>query len=211
MSNVSTLPSSKSRSYLEWSVIGTGMVGGVIIVVAALGYGLSNTTGVGAGFFPLVAGGAIVLGSLLWGIQLWAEQREAKAESAERFAGAYSDRAFDESAVDHASESALGALVVDGIDEEDDDVDLPDRRGVLRIAMVVAALVLAAVILPYFGYLLTMTVMLFAVMTLVSERKWWIALIVAVGAAFASRLVFETLLGTALPHPAIEFLRVVGL
>jgi hypothetical protein len=56
-----------------------------------------------------------------------------------------------------------------------------------------------------------MSAMLFAVMTLVSERKWWVALLVAVGSALASRFVFETLLGTALPHAAWTLLRSVGL
>ncbi|MFD5226702.1 tripartite tricarboxylate transporter TctB family protein [Microbacterium sp. NPDC058342] len=210
-SNVSTSPAAKSRTYLEWWVVGVSLAGGIAVAISGLGFGLTNTTGVGAGFFPLVAGAAIALGSLLWGFQILGELRERRREGLASSSGEIGTRTFEDKRVDPPTDTALGALVVDGIDEEDDDIVLPDRQGVIRIASVVVALVLAAIALPFLGYLLTMTLMLFAVMTLVSARRWWVALIVAVVAAFASRFVFETLLGTALPHPAIDILRVMGL
>lgn len=211
-SDVSASSKTKSRTYLEWAVVAVGATLGIAIIVAGLGYGLTNTTGVGAGFFPLVAGAAILLGSVLWALQILGEARLHRRADAETAAGHPEAAAvFDAHRVDPPTDTALAVLVVDGIDEEDDDIALPDRAGVRRVAMVALALVLGAVALPFFGYLLTMTLMLFAVMTLVSARKWWIALLVAVGAALASRFVFETLLGTALPHPAIDILRVIGL
>ena len=42
---------------LEWGLAVAATVGGTVVVVAALGYGLTNATGVGAGFVPTVAGG----------------------------------------------------------------------------------------------------------------------------------------------------------
>lgn len=211
-SDVSASSETKSRTYLEWAVVAVGAIAAIAIIVSGFGYGLTNTTGVGAGFFPVVAGGAMLLGSVLWAFQILGAGRLHQRAAAEIAAGRADDVApFDPHRADPPTDTALGVLVVDGIDEEDDDIALPDRAGVRRVALVALALVLAAVALPFFGYLLTMTLMLFAVMTLVSARKWWIALIVAVGAALASRFVFETLLGTALPHPAIDILRVIGL
>ncbi|PZU37567.1 MAG: hypothetical protein DI573_11335 [Microbacterium sp.] len=206
-SDVAAVPGGNARTYLEWSVVTLGMLGGGAIAIAGLGYGLTNTTGVGAGFFPLVAGGAVALGSLMWALQILGERRRRHAGADSPGRGEPSD-SFDR--VDPPTDTAIGVLVVDGIDEEDDDNDLPDKTGVRRVAIVVLALLLAAVVLPWLGYLATMTLMLFAVMTLVSERRWWIALIVGLGAAIASRFVFETLLGTALPHAGFELLRMVG-
>jgi hypothetical protein len=212
-SDVSDSSTTKTRSILEWSVVGIAAAAGIAIAVAGISYGLSNVTGVGAGFFPLVAGGAITLGAALWAFQLIGSARLRRHAATAAAPGA-EDRhptSFDADRVDPPTDTALGVLVVDGIDEEDDHIALPDRAGVLRVALVAVALVLAAVLLPILGYLLTMMLMLFAVMTLVSARRWWLALIVAAGVAIASRFVFEDLLGTALPHASIELLRTIGL
>lgn len=211
MSEVSTLPNTTARAYLEWAVVGIGIVAGVSIAIAGVGYGLTNTTGVGAGFFPLLAGGAIALGALLWAFQLLGDARRRRAHAAVLDDPDRPDHTADFDRIDPPTDTAIGVLVMDGIDEEDDDIALPDRKGVRRVVLVVLALVLGGVLLPVLGYLLTMTLMLFAVMTLVSERRWWIALLVGFGAAIASRFVFETLLGTALPHASLDFLRVMGL
>lgn len=211
-SNVSLASATQSRMYLEWSVVGIGMVGGVAIVISGLGYGLTNAIGIGAGFFPLVAGAAIFLGCVLWAVQLLRDARMRRHIATDPAAGcseAFTE--WDADRVDPPTDTALGVLVVEGIDEEDDDIALPDRAGVRRVALVVVVLILGAIVLPVLGYLLTMTLMLFAVMTLVSARRWWVAFIVAVVSAVASRFVFETLLGTALPHAAIDFLRMMGL
>lgn len=211
-SDVSAEPNRNARTYLEWSVVAVGVLGGGWIALIGAGYGLTNTTGVGAGFFPLVAGGAVALGSLLWAFQIMGEAkaRRAGASAADSDADR-PDHAASFDRVDPPTDTAIGVLVVDGIDEEDDDIALPTRKGVQRVTMVVLALVLAGVVLPWLGYLVTMTLMLFAVMTLVSERRWWIALLVALGSAVASRFVFETLLGTALPHASLDLLRMMGL
>lgn len=211
-SDVSALPTTNAKACLEWTVVALGILGGGAIAIAGVGYGLTNTTGVGAGFFPVVAGGALALGALLWGFQIIGDSRRRRGGvSASAHDIDQPDHAAHVDRVDPPTDTAIGVVVVDGIDEEDDDIALPDRKGITRVALVVLALVLAGVLLPWLGYLLTMTLMLFGVMTLVSERRWWIALIVALGSAIASRFVFETLLGTALPHAGIDFFRVIGL
>lgn len=205
-SEVSMKAAPASRTVLEWTVVSAGVVTGAAVVVGGLGYGMTNTTGVGAGFFPVVAGGAIALGSGIWGAQLVASLRRPAAPSSDPEVAF----AFDPTRVDQPTDTAIGVIVADGIEEEEDAV-MPTRAGVRRIALVAGSLVLAALLLPFLGYVVTMSAMLFAVMTLVSERKWWVALLVAVGSALASRFVFETLLGTALPHPAWGVLRSMGL
>lgn len=201
---------SRARQYLEWSVVILGAVGGVAIAIAGVGYGLTNVTGVGAGFFPLVAGSAVALGAVLWAFQLLGAIREERRNAAAPV-GTELTHHFDAHRADPPTDTAIGVLVVDGIDEEDDDIALPDRRGVLRILIVAGALVLAAILLPILGYLIAMSLMLFAVMTLVSARRWWVALLIAVGVAVASRFVFADLLGTALPYSSIDLLRMIGL
>lgn len=204
---VETSSSTRARQYLEWSVVAIGAVAGIAVMVSGFGYGLTNVTGVGAGFFPVVAGATIALGAVLWALQLLgaaAAQRREAGRSAAR-------TPFEGNRVDPPTDTAIGVLVVDGIDEEDDDIALPDRRGVLRVAIVAGALVLSAILLPVLGYLLTMTLLLFSVMTLVSARRWWVALLIAVGVAVISRFVFADLLGTALPHSSITVLRMIGL
>ncbi|MBD8207891.1 tripartite tricarboxylate transporter TctB family protein [Microbacterium sp. CFBP 8790] len=204
---VETSSSTRARQYLEWSVVAIGAVAGIAVMVSGFGYGLTNVTGVGAGFFPVVAGATIALGAVLWALQLLgaaAAQRREVGRSDTR-------TPFEGNRVDPPTDTAIGVLVVDGIDEEDDDIALPDRRGVLRVAIVAGALVLSAILLPVLGYLFTMTLLLFSVMTLVSARRWWVALLIAVGVAVISRFVFADLLGTALPHSSITVLRMIGL
>jgi hypothetical protein len=53
--------------------------------------------------------------------------------------------------------------------------------------------------------------MLGTILHFVSKRKLWLAAVVAVGAALASRLVFEVWLGTALPTASVDFLAGMGL
>ena len=53
--------------------------------------------------------------------------------------------------------------------------------------------------------------MLGTILYFVSKRKMWIAVLVALGAALASRLVFEVWLGTALPTGQHRFLAGLGL
>ncbi|WP_235561545.1 tripartite tricarboxylate transporter TctB family protein [Microbacterium sp. Leaf436] len=204
---VETSSSTRARQYLEWSVVAIGAVAGIAVMVSGFGYGLTNVTGVGAGFFPVVAGATIALGAVLWALQLLG------AAAARRREASRSDTRppFEGNRVDPPTDTAIGVLVVDGIDEEDDDIALPDRRGVLRVAIVAGALVLSAILLPVLGYLITMTLLLFSVMTLVSARRWWVALLIAVGVAVISRFVFADLLGTALPHSSITVLRMIGL
>lgn len=212
VSDVSAVPRANAKASFEWTVVSAAVLGGGAIALGGLGYGLTATTGVGAGFFPVIAGGVTALGGLLWAFQIIGDRRRRKTEATGLIGeGVPPDPAAAPNRADPPTDTAIGVLVVDGIDEDDDGIALPDQRGLQRVVTVVLVVVLAAVLLPWLGYLLTMTLMLVAVMTLVGQRRWWVALIVGFGAALASRFVFETLLGTVLPHAGLDLLRGIGL
>lgn len=101
--------------------------------------------------------------------------------------------------------------VLEDDDEDADDAVRPDRRGWVRIAVIVGTLLVAAYLLPVLGYVLTMTLLLAVVLVGASEQKVWISLLVAIGTALASHLVFAGWLGTALPASRIGLLAGLGL
>ena len=49
-------PGPRGLAMLEWSVAAGSLLLGSVVVLAGVNYGLTNVTGVGAGFFPVVAG-----------------------------------------------------------------------------------------------------------------------------------------------------------
>lgn len=174
------------------------------MAVVGSGYGLTNTSGVGAGFFPTVAGTLMALAGVLWALQLVTARRNAVPAPA-------TGETVESLPPNHESESALVSLLDDDNSDEPDAPDFPDRHGWARVGIISAALLLAALFLPLLGYTVVMTLMLGAILFFVSKRKLWMAALVAVGAALASRLVFEVWLGTALPTASIDFLAGLGL
>ncbi len=188
---------------MEWSVAAGSLLLGVVIALVGASYGLTNVTGVGAGFFPTVAGILVAVAGALWLLQLAMARR------------AHASLSID--GREHALPIPADATIEDVVhhfetdDEVDDDAEFPDRAGVVRVGIIAAAILGAAIVLPVLGYTLTMTLMLAVVLFFVSKRPWWLALVVGVGAALASRLVFEVWLGTALPVSSIGFLAQLGL
>lgn len=180
---------------LEWSMAAVALVVGIVVASFGWAYGLTNVTGVGAGFFPAAAGILIAVSGALWLVQLALARRAAALVS---------------------TESTLAGVVErfeadDEIDEDGDDAEFPDRAGWARVGIIAAAILVAALVLPVIGYTLTMTLMLTTVLLFVSKRPWWLAVIIGVGAAIASRLVFEGWLGTELPSSSLEFIARLGL
>ncbi len=51
---------------LEWTVAAAATAGGLAIAIVGASYGLANSSGVGAGFFPTVAGTLMALAGILW-------------------------------------------------------------------------------------------------------------------------------------------------
>jgi hypothetical protein len=170
------------------------LAGGVVVTSMGLQYGLTNVTGVGAGFFPAVAGALIAVSGVLWMIQLGLARR----------VGTSVDANMNISVAQPDNEVAVG-------EEEADEAEFPDRAGWVRVGIIAVAILAAALALPVIGYTLTMTLMLTAVLFLVSRRPLWLAAVIGVGAAVLSRLVFEGWLGTELPSSAIEFIARLGL
>lgn len=190
---------------LEWTVATAALAGGIIVAVVGVGYGLTQSAGVGAGFFPTVAGTLMAVAGVLWILQLIAARRSASL-APEAASGAVLETVPPH----HESDSALVSFLDDDNSEEPD-VDFPDRQGWARVGIIAGSILLGALLLPFLGYTVVMTLMLGTILHFVSKRKLWIAVLVAVGAALASRLVFEVWLGTALPTASIDFLAGLGL
>jgi len=192
---------------LEWTVAGAALAGGLGIAAVGAGYGLSNISGVGAGFFPVVAGTLMAIAGILWILQLLAARRAPDLTQVPAAAG----DTMESLPPHHASESALVSLLDDDNSDEPDVAEFPDRQGWARVGIIVGSILLAALMLPLLGYTVVMTLQLGTILHFVSKRKLWISAVVAVGAALASRLVFEVWLGTALPTASLDFLAGLGL
>ena len=192
---------------LEWTVAGAALAGGLGIAIVGAGYGLSNISGVGAGFFPVVAGTLMAIAGILWILQLLAARRAPDLTPAPAAASDTTESLPPH----HESESALVSLLDDDNSDEPDVAEFPDRQGWARVGIIVGSILLAALLLPLLGYTVVMTLQLGTILHFVSKRKLWISAVVAVGAALASRLVFEVWLGTALPTASLDFLAGLGL
>lgn len=189
---------------LEWTVASAALAGGLAVAGVGAGYGLTNTSGVGAGFFPTAAGTLMALAGVLWILQLVAARRTAEPAPV-------AGDVMESVPPHHESESALVSLLDDDNSDEPDVADFPDRQGWARVGIIAGSILLAALLLPFLGYTVVMTLQLGTILYFVSKRKLWISVAVALGAALASRLVFEVWLGTALPTASIEFLAGLGL
>ena len=195
----------KAPVALEWTVATAAVAGGLAIALVGAGYGLANSSGVGAGFFPTVAGTLMAVAGVLWVLQLLAVRRSP---------GLAPTAAGDitESLPLHpGQESALVSLLDDDNSDEPDVAEFPDRQGWARVGIIAGSILLAALFLPLLGYTVVMTLQLGTILHFVSKRKLWISVLVAVGAALASRLIFEVWLGTALPTASLDLLAGLGL
>jgi hypothetical protein len=194
------MSTNKAPIILEWSTAGVAAAGGVLIALVGASYGLTNVTGVGAGFFPTIAGILVAISGVMWLVQLAATRRTNTADDAA--AAPASDTLDDPTAAFDAD---------DQVDEDgEEDVVFPDRQGWIRVGIIVASIFAAALLLPVLGYTISMTLMLAVVLFFVSKRKWWLSLAVGLAAALLSRLVFEVWLGTVLPTSSIDFLAMIG-
>lgn len=188
---------------LEWTVAAVAVAGGLAIAGVGSSYGLTHTSGVGAGFFPTVAGSLVALAGILWILQLLAARKKPATPAP------IGDE-LESVSPHHDSGSALVSLLDDDNSEEPE-ADFPDRHGWTRVGIISGAILLAALLLPLLGYTIVMTLMLGTILHFVSRRKLWLAATVALGSALASRLVFEVWLGTALPTASLDFLAGLGL
>lgn len=194
----------KAPLALEWAISAVSLAGGIAIAATGLGYGLTNTSGVGAGFFPLAAGSMMALAGVLWAAQLYfGMQGQAPGPVA-------ADTELETVPPHHDSDSALVSLLDDDNSEEPE-AEFPDRRGWIRVGIIAGSMLLAALLLPLLGYTIVMSLQLVTVLFLVSKRRLLVAAAVGIGASLASRLVFEVWLGTALPTSSIDFLAGLGM
>lgn len=181
---------------LEWIPSLGAFAGGIALIASGLGYGVTHDPGVGAGFLPLVAGCILAITGGVWTTRLALAARDHRTIHDPH----------------PPTDSALETVLVDGIDDAgDDEAAMPDRRGWQRVGIVVASLAGAALLLPLLGYTVAVALLLFTVLRFVSERRWWLAALIAVGGAVLTRLVFQVWLGTSLPTSSLAPLELLGL
>ena len=187
-----TTPAAGERR-LEWCLASAAALGGLTVAAVGSTYGLSNETGVGAGFMPAVAGTFTALGGLFWAVGLLRHGRIEAASAA------------------HDLSPLAELLAAEDAQDESEEGGFPDRAGWLRALSLIGVIAVAAVLLPVLGYTLTMLALLTVILHLLSRRRLWIALAVSLAITLASRLVFEIWLGTALPHSGLFPLTVLGI
>lgn len=95
--------------------------------------------------------------------------------------------------------------------DRSDDAKMPDRMGVRRILITALATGLLLSALMWIGYLLAMTLYVFALLVFVGGRRVVGSIIIAVGFGAGSYYAFTLGLKLGLPHAAIGFLRMMGL
>lgn len=179
---------------MEGTLVGAAAAVGVVALVAGNGYGLRAPTGVGSGVVPAAAGVLLLLGALAWTVELLAARRSADLPA---LATVVAHQVADDDLLDEVVE-----------DEPD---TMPGRRDVGRVLVVLGAITATAFLLPVLGFSLSMVALLLVLLVGVSRRRPWVAVVVAVVATAAARLVFETWLGTALPTSQIPLLATWGL
>ena len=173
---------------LEWALAAAATLGGVAVTGVAATYGITHSTGVGAGFMPTIAGVLLISAGLVWVVQLVHSGRVASRPVAP--AGTVSN--------------ALVELISeDDIGDESDEHSFPDAQGWRRVGLLAGSILVAALLLPYLGFTLTMVGLLSLILIALAKRRVWIALLVALAVSLGARLVFEVWLGTGLPHSVI--------
>ena len=98
-----------------------------------------------------------------------------------------------------------------GLASAEEDITVPDRRGVTHIVLTLAAGVGFILILNSLGYQLTMLLYIGALLKLVSHRNWFLTIVMAASFSFGSYAIFVALLGVPLPLAQIPFLNSLGL
>jgi putative tricarboxylic transport membrane protein len=85
------------------------------------------------------------------------------------------------------------------------------RSGAIRVIIVVAAIAVAAFLLPYLGFVVVMTLQLLVVLMVAGRQPWLRSLLVAVAAALATHYIFGDLLGVSLPASLVPGLSEWGI
>ncbi len=205
----------RNTDRLAAAVVVLGIAGGVALIVAGAGYGLSSRSGVGPGTFPAAAGVLLTLASVLWGVGLLRTPAPAAAPLLE--AGLGSDLTHRIGEVERQTpgsielDESITATAVDVLDDEKPDPStIPDAMvagsGRYRVLLVIAAVVVAAALLDTLGFVIVMTLQLTAILVAAGRQAWWKALLVGLVTALVTRFVFGELLGVVLPASGLPLL-----
>jgi hypothetical protein len=187
---MTTASLSQNERRLELALAIAASLGGLAVLLVGSSYGLTNTTGVGAGFMPAVAGILLAVSGLVWVGQLVRTARQPEHP---------------------ADATNLVDLIAEDVGDESEVHSFPDRSGWARVGILAGSIAAAALLLPVLGYSLTMVALLCVILIVLARRRVWLAILVAVAVSLISRLVFEVWLGTSLPHSMIPVLSWLGI
>lgn len=94
---------------------------------------------------------------------------------------------------------------------DDSDSDLPDRHGLISIGATMIACVAYLLLLPMLGYQISMSLLIFALVKVVANRRWWSSAVMGLVFGIGTFSLFVQVLNVALPISGISFLRGLGL
>jgi putative tricarboxylic transport membrane protein len=98
-----------------------------------------------------------------------------------------------------------------GLEENAEANFFPDRQGVIRVATIVAALVLFVFLLHPLGFRLTMLAFLLFMLVVLGRQNLVVTGVVAVVGSFGVYYAFHNWLGVPLPAAGMDVLRGLGL
>jgi hypothetical protein len=179
---MTTASLTQNERRLELALAGSATLGGIAVAGVGTTYGITHSTGVGAGFMPLIAGILLLVSGLVWIAQLVVASRQPQHP---------------------ADPTNLVDLIAEDVGDESDEHAFPQAAGWKRVGILVGAITVAALLLPILGYSLAMVGLLCVILIVLARRRAWLAVLVAIAVSLASRLVFEVWLGTSLPHSII--------
>jgi putative tricarboxylic transport membrane protein len=156
---------------------------GVAFALGGLGYGVLNEQGrIGTGFMPFVAGVLLVFFGAVIAVETLAAARRTAAPAGE--------------AAGERSQSLLELA----LSQDDTEQGVPDEEPEGRSVAAVFALALVAVLLiPFAGFLISFGLLLFVLVTFVEREGVVRGLVVSLVAVAVTWLLFQRLLGVPLP------------
>jgi hypothetical protein len=165
---------------------------GAAVLVSSFGYGiLLEGNRVGPGFLPMVLGVLLVL---LSGTQLARSLRWSRPRP--------SSLAVIEDVIAGAPDAAAKNPVPPAAEADERDVDVLGRTygfRVRQLRMVVAAIAVAIVLVPYAGFLLAFGALVLFIAVVVEGRSWLAAIAVTLAAVGVVYGVFAVFLNVPLP------------
>lgn len=172
---------------------------GLLICVASYRLSLGSLNDPGPGMFPFIAGAALcMLSTIEWfnTNRMHRAVKSAIAQKAESSPARLKDPTGTGKIAEHANDEADDARA--GSAEAVEPL-FANKRGALKAATIIVALLLYALTMEHLGFILSTTLFIAFLLWLVERQRWYVILFGAVLSSVAIYLVFKVWLETALP------------